>query len=496
MKDKKYSRCMAVRKRPRDELDDLDESTSLVCRWAGCVDKFCNTDEYYAHVNSTHVAAKGRCCRDICGYVSKKPSNFINHVRTHTGEKPYKCDVEGCKFASATSSDLKVHMRTHTGEKPYTCDVKSCEKTFAQSQHLTNHMRTHTGEKPYKCDMEGCDKAFAQSQHLKVHTRTHTGEKPYKCDVDGCNYASAKLWHLQNHMRTHTGEKPYKCDVEGCEKAFADSSALKVHMRTHTGEKPYKCNVEGCDYACTTCDGLKRHMRAHTGEKPYKCDVEGCTQTFIQSSNLKVHKLRKHIGPWCVICGEHYVPDETMPCGFCNMNKQFGVKERRFFNFIHQYDERLAECCFTLRDQAMGCDVRKRPDGLLQLKSKAASVEIKAAMETVLQNDDDDCSVKLILEADEHQHASYNASCELARLQEIQDRDGDAIFVLRYNLDQPDGFSDEKLSEFCERILQVLDGDYVLALEVPLIRIEYFGYTEKRETMLNEEMARQLECQM
>jgi hypothetical protein len=183
-----------------------------------------------------------------------------------------------------------------------------------------------------------------------------------------------------------------------------------------------------------------------------------------------------------------------MPCGFCNINKQFGAKERRFFNFIHQYDERLAECCFTLRDQQMGCNVRKRPDGLLQLKSKAACVNIEAAMETVLQQDD--YTVKLILEADEHQHAAYNASCELARLQEIQDRDGDAIFVLRYNLDQPDGFSDEKLSAFCERILEVLDGDYVLALEVPLIRIEYFGYTEKREKMLTEEMARQLTCEM
>jgi hypothetical protein len=233
-------------------------------------------------------------------------------------------------------------------------------------------------------------------------------------------------------------------------------------------------------------------MRTHTGYKPFKCDVDGCNYASALSGGLKKHTVRKHIGPWCVICAESYVPDETMPCGNCNMNKQFGVKERKFFNFIHQYDERLAECCFTTRDQAMGCDVRKRPDGLLQLKSKAASVEIKAAMETVLQNDDDDCSVKLILEADEHQHAAYNASCELARLQEIQDRDGDAIFVLRYNLDQQDGFSDDKLSEFCERILQVLDGDYVLALEVPLIRIEYFGYTEKREKMLMDEMDRQL----
>jgi KRAB domain-containing zinc finger protein len=83
---------------------------------------------------------------------------------------------------------LQIHIRTHTGEKPYKCDVHVCGKGFSENSNLQIHIRTHTGEKPDKCDVHVCGKEFSQNPHLQIHIRTHTGEKPYKCDVHVTTY--------------------------------------------------------------------------------------------------------------------------------------------------------------------------------------------------------------------------------------------------------------------------------------------------------------------
>ena len=77
-----------------------------------------------------------------------------------------------CNFTLQT----EVDMRTHTGEKQFKCEV--CNKSFSTKSYFSTHMRTHTAEKPYNCEL--CNKTFSQGSTLSTHMRTHTGEKPYK----------------------------------------------------------------------------------------------------------------------------------------------------------------------------------------------------------------------------------------------------------------------------------------------------------------------------
>ena len=80
-----------------------------------------------------------------CGKVFKNTSNLTVHIRSHTGEKPYKCDK--CEYSCAQSSKLTRHMKIHVKSGSSLLRCNACDMPFTVQSTLDKHIRKCDGYK-------------------------------------------------------------------------------------------------------------------------------------------------------------------------------------------------------------------------------------------------------------------------------------------------------------------------------------------------------------
>ncbi|XP_044060151.1 zinc finger protein 605-like [Siniperca chuatsi] len=259
-----------------------------------------------------------------------KPQSCVKEKPT----LPSKKQVVITKESTPSSSNHNESSIQKVGTtKKHSC--VHCNKKFNSRCKCKEHMRVHTGEKPFPCSM--CPKKFRIKQSLKIHTMRIHKDQVSSSETNGSLAWTKPLEETEdnredlispskdtsraiNHNNVQNKRNPDKrqsqrwqtmgtCCSNGficllCQKLVRNKYMLIEHFRTHTGERPIKC--DRCPAKFRTSAQLCMHKKRCLNPviQCEKCEKKFPSQTKYDKHVSKCHREWPNI---CKVCGKGFV---------------------------------------------------------------------------------------------------------------------------------------------------------------------------------------------
>ncbi|XP_017036103.1 transcriptional repressor CTCF [Drosophila kikkawai] len=181
-----------------------------------------------------HTGEKKYQC-DICKSRFTQSNSLKAHKLIHSVvDKPvFQCTL--CPTTCGRKADLRIHIKhMHTSEQPLTC--RRCGQELPDRYQYKLHVKSHEGEKCYRCSL--CSYASVTQRHLDSHMLIHLDEKPFQCEH--CPMAFRQRQLLRRHINLlhdaayqppQPRAKVHQCP--SCPRSFTHKGNLMRHMELH-----------------------------------------------------------------------------------------------------------------------------------------------------------------------------------------------------------------------------------------------------------------------
>ena len=289
------------------------------------------------------------------------------HSLRPSDTKRLPCPYSDCKKAFNRQARLEEHLRSHTGDRIFKCTVAGCGKDFLRKGHLSRHIKSaHSNIRDYKCAYRGCDKTFSTGTRLRRHEEAHKGREKYQCTgYPNCSATFRKHDTLKRHVISyHEQKSPFSCTEidsetgQPCDQGFETAEKLRQHKRSKHDRHRFCCvicldvshglaNLEDmpldqqslkpdcyftthrelqthiaavhpptchlCPVSFTTSKELSRHLELQhdiiddtpsKARPQYLCNYPRCDRVFTKNGNLTVHVKTVHEKRRDFVCGE------------------------------------------------------------------------------------------------------------------------------------------------------------------------------------------------